>query len=368
MTCLRVLRNGAWLEAQDFPPLRYAVPGLAPEGFTLLIGPPKVGKSWLILDMLLAVAAGGRALGAIDVPRPRRVLYLALEDGDRRMKDRCHMLRPGETIPATFDYLTRLQAGQAVATIDAYLEQHPDAGLIVVDTLGKVMPPAAYGESAYQRDYRIGSSLKRVADDHPGVAVVVLHHDRKAASEDFVDSVSGTHGLAGAADTIVVLSRQRQAGDGLLKVTGRDVAEGEYAVAFEGCAWTLRGDDLAEAAAEVQRREESAGLGDVSLKVIDFVRRDQRHPHGVKAERLSDAFGENVHTYLKRLVDSGRLVKSKRGWYHTPQWVSEPSEPSEDQVTAPPDSDARNGRCGRCGSPCASGTTYCDCCEKETTP
>ena len=70
------------------------------------------------------------------------------------------------------------------------------------------MPAAGpAGESAYGRDYRVGGALKRVVDDHPGASLVALHHDRKAASEDFVDSVSGTHGLAGAADTVILLSR-----------------------------------------------------------------------------------------------------------------------------------------------------------------
>jgi hypothetical protein len=46
---LMAIRTGAWLDEQTFPPLRYAVPGLIPEGFTLLIGPPKAGKSWLVL-------------------------------------------------------------------------------------------------------------------------------------------------------------------------------------------------------------------------------------------------------------------------------------------------------------------------------
>src|ERR1700677_2927422 len=116
--------------------------------------------------------------------------------------------------------------------------------MVVIDTLGKVMPPAIPGESAYQRDYRVGSALKRIADDNPGLSVVVLHHDRKAASEDFVDSVSGTHGLAGSADTVVVLARKRQSNEGVLMVTGRDVEENEYALTMQDAAWRLDGADL----------------------------------------------------------------------------------------------------------------------------
>lgn len=72
------LRNGSWLDRQDFPPLKYAVPGLIPEGTTLLVGPPKIGKSWFVLACALATAAGGVVLDKITVTA-RPTLYLALE-------------------------------------------------------------------------------------------------------------------------------------------------------------------------------------------------------------------------------------------------------------------------------------------------
>jgi RecA-family ATPase len=80
---LATLRTGAWLDAQVFPPLSYAVPGLIPKGSVLLVGAPQIGKSWLVLGVGLAAASGGKALG-LDIPK-RPVLYLALEDGDRRL-------------------------------------------------------------------------------------------------------------------------------------------------------------------------------------------------------------------------------------------------------------------------------------------
>jgi len=226
------LRSGAWLDVQDFPPLCYAVPGIIPEGSVLLVGPPKIGKSWLVLTVALAASDGGKALG-LDIPK-RPTLYLALEDGDRRMQDRCRRLLHSQPIPRSFQYLTRVDHGRVLDTVAAWLDLQADPALVILDTLGKVMPPALNGESAYQRDYRVGSYLKQFADDHPGTTVLVNHHDRKADADDFVDSVSGTHGLAGAADTIVVLTRPRLQDDGLVKVTGRDVPEGEYAVRFQG--------------------------------------------------------------------------------------------------------------------------------------
>ena len=115
---LAAVRTGEWLDQQEFPPLTYAIPGVIPEGFTVLAGAPKIGKSWFILSLCLAVASGGYALNALAVDQ-RKVLYLALEDGDRRLQERIRQLIPDEPISVDFAYTTRIEAGQVVHTIDA---------------------------------------------------------------------------------------------------------------------------------------------------------------------------------------------------------------------------------------------------------
>jgi hypothetical protein len=319
------LRDGAWLDAQSFPPLAYAVPGLIPEGSGLLVGPPKIGKSWFVLTVGLAAAVGGKAL-SIAVPK-RPVFYLALEDGDRRLQDRCRMLLRGDPIPREFQYLIRVE-GPVLDTIAAWLDrQHDVPPLVILDTLGKVMPPAERGETSYGRDYRVGTTLKRLADQHPGMTLLTNHHDRKAAAEDFVDSVSGTHGLAGAADAVIVLTRKRHETSGLLKVTGRDVPEGEYAVTLsDGCAWDLDGADLDEAAAGARQVRLTGGVSDRSAEIIAFV---ADNPPRVTIDQVEEKFGPNARRYLKRLADSGRLRKLSRGLY-----TSVPSVPlSHSQVS-----------------------------------
>lgn len=309
------LRDGAWLDAQTFAPLRYTVPGLLPEGSILLVGPPKIGKSWLVLSVGLAVAAGGRALG-IPVGTERPVLQLALEDGDRRMQDRCRVLLGAEPIPKRFTYLTEIAPGKLAHTIAAWLRLHGhEAPLVILDTLGKVMPQQLPGESAYQRDYRVGSTLKRLVDAYPGATLLTNHHDRKAGSEDFVDAVSGTHGLAGAADTTVVLTRRRTEADGKLQVTGRDVIEGEYALRFDAGAWSLNGTTLDEAAQNLRTARETTHLGDRSATILAFV---AEHAAGVRAPQVAEALGLDLETakdYLGRLARSKRLNRPSRGLY-----------------------------------------------------
>jgi hypothetical protein len=343
------VRTGAWLDRQDFPPLLYAVPGVIPEGFTLLAGAPKAGKSYLALGLLLARASGGHALGRTPVGAPRRVLYVALEDGDRRMQARCRDIlanahRPDDPIPELFCYLTRVAPGTIVATVEAFLDTFPDTAFVVIDTLGKVMPAPLPNETTYGRDYRVGGRLKAITDARPGLAVVALHHDRKAVSDDFVERVSGTNGLAGAADTVIVLARKRQSRDGLLMVTGRDVAEGEYALTMSGDGtWQLDGADLADAAKTARQRAEANALSDFSTDVLAFVR--QGGADGVARKEVAQRFGAHVDKYLSRLVEAGRIERAGRGRYRsTDTPVSELSNVSETQVSGGVDvSDTEDG-------------------------
>lgn len=313
---LEGLRTGDWLHRQEFEPLSWTVPGVIPEGSTLFVGPPKIGKSWFLLALCLGVAVGGQMLGMRVERRP--VLYLALEDGDRRLQDRCRRLLIGEAIPSGFHYLTRCQPGMVLATVAEWLDLHAEQGpVVVLDTLGKVMPPALPGESSYQRDYRVGSALKRLVDDVPRSSLIVAHHDRKAESADFIDAVSGSNGLAGSADTIVLLSRSRHELDGTVQVTGRDVPEGEYAVRYaDGCRWELAADDLDGASQVAAQRRASEGLGDRSAEVVAIV---GRHKDGVRAAQVADALAgvdvKSAGTYLGRLADAGRIARAARGLY-----------------------------------------------------
>src|SRR3954451_15049367 len=87
-------KTGITLDALDrktFPELREIVPGILPEGLTILGGRIKLGKSWLMYDISTAVAYGGHALGSIPVEQGD-VLHLALEDGERRVQGRLRQM------------------------------------------------------------------------------------------------------------------------------------------------------------------------------------------------------------------------------------------------------------------------------------
>src|SRR5262245_22228946 len=56
------------LQTKVFPPVRIIVPGLIPEGVTIVAGKPKIGKSWLALDICAAIAGERFMLGQTKVP------------------------------------------------------------------------------------------------------------------------------------------------------------------------------------------------------------------------------------------------------------------------------------------------------------
>lgn len=229
------------LMATEFPAPRWAVPGLLAEGVSLLAGPPKVGKSWLSLGLALSVAGAGKALGTIATEHGD-VLYLALEDTPRRLKNRMAKVLGDEPAPARLSIATTWPAltDGGDVWISTWLDKNPDARLIVIDVLARIRGTTPPGLSAYDADYAAITGIKRIADQR-GIAVVLVHHVRKMGSDDFLTEVSGTNGLAGASDAVLVLKRSRGEADGVLHITGRDVDEAEYALRFikESGAWVL---------------------------------------------------------------------------------------------------------------------------------
>ena len=88
--------------------------------------------------------------------------------------------------------------------------------------------------------------LKTIADRF-GVAVLAVHHTRKAQSADPFQRVSGTTGLMGCADSTFVLLKDERTGDTLkLFGTGRDVRDLELGLCFRQnpIDWTLTGSSM----------------------------------------------------------------------------------------------------------------------------
>jgi len=296
--------TAADLQLMDFPPPTFVVPGFVVEGLTLLAGKPKVGKSWLAMDWCLAVACGGIACGSIECD-PGDVLYAALEDSDRRLQRRIRQLLPGATTWPDRLQLTCEMRGfddGGVGDLVDWCDGVANPRLIVIDTLARVRGKRPSHESQYQNDYGTLIELHGLANERD-VAVLIVHHVRKMDSEDPLDTVSGTTGLTGAADSVLVLNRDSQGP--VLYGRGRDLEEVETAMQFDKTTgqWTVLGG-----ADEVRR-------SDARNRIIKELVANGR---GMGPKEIAAATGlpeTGVRKMLPRMVQAGELEKKGRGRY-----------------------------------------------------
>ncbi|HHV63231.1 MAG TPA: AAA family ATPase [Firmicutes bacterium] len=290
---------------KELPEPVWIIPDILTEGVSLLAGKPKSGKSWMALEIAIAVACGGYAFGKIRV-EPREVLYLALEDSERRLQDRLKILLRGTPVPEGLHLVTewlRLDDGGR-ETLEKWLSEHPNVKLIVIDVLKRIRPREKPNRNLYDVDYEAIALLKNLADSHK-VSMLILHHTSKRDAEDFTDSPSGSTGLSGAADAVWVLKRSRGQADAELLITGRDIEEKEIALTFDlqTGGWTILGD-AEEYRMSKERRE--------ILKTL------REAGEVLTPKAIADQLGRketNIRFLLNKLVQEGQVIRVGYGKY-----------------------------------------------------
>lgn len=264
--------SAAALQGKDIPPIRWIVENLIPAGLNILASPPKYGKSWAVLDLGLSVTAGGRFLGY--QTSPCEVLYLALEDSERRLKSRMIKLLAGKNAPAGFHFATAAHDmdNGLFDELEGFLKTHPKTGLIIIDTLQRVRGAVHGKEGAYAADYREVGGLKAFADRY-GIAVLLVHHLRKMADDsDPFNRISGTNGLMGAADTALVLTKEKRGDENAtLSIVGRDVESSDTVLRFnkDTCRWENLGDADWFAKQQARMEYQESGLVRTIKKLLE---------------------------------------------------------------------------------------------------
>jgi hypothetical protein len=303
--------NAVELLAASFPQPLWAVVGILAAGLNLLAGAPKLGKSWFALNIAVAIASGGKALGKIDVDEGD-VLYLALEDTGRRMQDRLRKVLAGSAPSPRLTVAIECAAlpNGGAERVRRWLEEHPAARLVIVDVFARVRGRSDARADRYETDYMAAMSLKAIADEY-GVSVLVVHHTRKAGAEDWLDLVNGSQGLAGAADAVLVLTRARNTKQAVLRVTGRDVEEAEHALELDPAigAWQM----LDGPASDYEQSDERQ-------RILTAV----RIAEGVGPKKIAELSGvgyDVVRQLVRRMVSDGVLDTDGSGHYFTPNTV-----------------------------------------------
>ena len=217
----------------------FIVDGLISQGVNVISGASKIGKSWLMLWLGLQVAQGNSIWGLPTLQCD--VLYLSLEDTQRRIKDRLYNLTDSAPDNLYFAVTSGLIGGGLEEQITDFLTEHSATKLVIIDTLQKVRDSKGSAGKAgmYGNDYDDISSIKRIADGF-NIAILLVHHLRKLQdSDDPFNDVSGSTGIIGAADTNFILRRKRSGNAATLLVSGRDVEYQELTLQFNDLVWEL---------------------------------------------------------------------------------------------------------------------------------
>lgn len=321
--------TAAELAGKKFEPLRWIIPAILPEGVSLLVGSPKIGKSWLALDLCVSKALGGDVLGEIKNIVPGESLYLALEDNQRRLQRRLNSRLRGRRAPEGM-HITCEWPGMAsggVQHLRDWIAANPNCRLVIIDTLARFRPPSNAKKGIYEQDHDIGTALIGIAAEFQ-IAIVLIHHDRKAESEDILQCISGSQGLAGGVDNVLILRRSRFTADAELHVTGRDIEDEQvYSLEFrkDSCSWAIVGAGKESLLAPEKRRiiEMLKDKGPMSGRDVAGV----LHP-GKAIERNCKEL-QRVNRTLSSLVESGLIEKQGNAYSSKSTEYSEYAEYSE---------------------------------------
>ena len=224
--------NCEQLMTTPLKPIEFVVDNLITQGLFILAGAPKVGKSWLALDIALSIAKGEKVLGR--ETKRGSALYLCLEDSYTRIQNRLFELTSEPSENLYFAIMAGTLGGVLEKQIETFKSQYSDLKIIIIDTLQKIR---SGDESSYSSDYKELSVLKNLADKL-NLAILLVHHTRKCRDNDPFNMISGTTGISGCVDgSMVMIEKQRGSGEVVLHCVGRDIENLELHLKREGVRW-----------------------------------------------------------------------------------------------------------------------------------
>jgi len=309
-----------WISAEElstiqYPPKTWIIPDLLPVGLTILAGRPKSGKSILALNVLHSLTNGEKVLG--EFPCHQQMgFYMGLEDHPRRIQTRLRKMggdsSPGMLILDTEDYRHPNcgKSSDTLGRLGRFLKEEPDLRLLVIDTLGRIRSNEDHKGSLYQHDTDFIGAIQRLATSY-NVAILVIHHTNKRRTFDDQERISGTTGIAGAADTLWILKRLPDMRKAQLAVTGRDLPEMEYNLELDSAtlSWNYKG--LSDECAEEE------AVSPLRRQIIELLI-SSSEPFGPTA--IAKALGKkvgNIKVYLSAMKAEGLISHVGKG-----QWTS----------------------------------------------
>ncbi len=339
---------------ETLPCRRAVIEGLLGTGVYMLVGAPKIGKSFLVALVAYRVSTGTDLWGYR--VHGGTVLYLALEDDKKRLQERMARMFGVEGCD-NLHFATH--AGQVGQNLDKqlqnFLREHPDTVLVIVDTLQKVREITTEGYS-YASDYDVMTNLKQLADSY-NICLLLVHHTRKQPAGDNFEMISGTNGLLGGSDGALLMKKENRTDlTATLELSSRDQPEQKLYIIKnpESLVWELDHaetepwkeppDPILETVAKLITAQTPCWEGSPTELVAALGLQDQsnrltRHLN-VKAGRLLEEFGI---AYENKARHTGRRITLRYAAEIPPQ-----GEPQRcDGKTQPPKTSSQSSQPSR---------------------
>ncbi|MCF0225262.1 MAG: AAA family ATPase, partial [Fibrobacter sp.] len=272
------------------------IDGLLSTGLAILSGDSKIGKSWMVLWFCLKISRGEPIWG---LPTAKTdVVYLALEDKEWRVQQRMQELTDDPPDNLQFGFSCGKLGLDLESQIEDVLREHPNTGLLFIDTIQMVRDNVSAKVNAYAKDYEDFSSLKKIDDRH-GMCIFLVHHNRKERDgSNIFNDITGSTGIAGVADTLMVLRKEERFGNSaILSVTGRDIEERQLRLSMQSNVWEVT-EELS--AADIHREK----IPDFLFQVVDYLLKGKTFTG--TATELLEAIG---NTTLKPNIASKLLTR-----------------------------------------------------------
>jgi replicative DNA helicase len=282
---------------KQFPPEDWFVDELITTGLTIISGSPKVGKSFMALQLAQALDFGGCFLEKFKT-RKCDVLYCALEDTPKRIQKR--LQKQGFTV---FNGSRLETKRRTVGSLRAFLKANPNFRVVIVDTMQKMLQVEK--GNGYSDSVMATAPLKSIADDLD-VAIIAITHNRKGCEIDMdhVESIIGSIGFAATADTAITMRRKRGESQANIKVTGRDVEDAAYTLSWNAdiCSWSV-----------AERVAMKPALPEAQQAIIDLLESEARDFTTAEVVEATGKSAPATSNILKRLQEAGHIESPGRG-------------------------------------------------------
>ena len=283
-----------------FPEIPWLINELIGPGLTLLAGPPKVGKSWLCLQLAKSVALGEDFLGK--KAKKGKVIYFALEDSHRRIRERTINQNWSPTKNVDFldtgQFSLMKKEDQTLSEKFYQAVRSSDYKLIIFDTFSRSFE---INQNKSEEVSRVINPLQEFAHEMD-MSILLIDHHKKPGSHipsDPIFDVLGSTAKTGTADTILGLYK-KNIKSAILKGFGRDIGPVDHILLF----------DSSRGIWDIEEESQIRKLGRQQRRVLEFLK-TKKKVQQIKISKKLDLPKDQVHKILHRLEELG-LTKSKR--------------------------------------------------------